>query len=202
MICGHNQFVTYDDALPCDYFFTENGWSIWGLATWKRCSGNREFPFDYADNDYIKRCLKENLNEFWYEKVSGYCDGKLVDNHVPGGEYFHAVNGVLFHRMAIMPTKNMICNVGYKGAHFDFDENKKVPIYFGAETYEIEFPLKHPKYVIDDKHFGKEYDKLLHHVKVNPVVYFFKRVRNFFRLLFTGKLISVIKRKRNPTEEK
>ncbi len=202
MICGHNPHITYDDALPNDYYFTENGWSIWGLATWKRCIENREFPFDYANNEYIKRCLKENLNDFWYEKVVGYCEGKLVDNHIPGGEYFHAVNSVLFHRMSIMPTKNMIKNIGYKGAHFDFDKKDKVPKYFGAETYEIEFPIKHPKYVVDDKYYGKEYDKLLHHVKIPPVKYFFLRVRNFFKLLFKGKLLIAIKRKLNPTEEK
>ena len=203
MICGHNPYVTYDDALPCDYYFTENGWSIWGLATWKRCAGNREYPFDYADNEYIKRCLKSNLNEFWYEKVAGYCDGKLVDNHVPGGEYFHAINSVLFHRMSIMPTKNMIKNIGYKGAHFNYDKNGKTPMYFGAEAYEIEFPIKHPKYVIDDKYYGKEYDKLLNHVKMSGPRYFVKRVKNFFNLLFKGKLMMVLKNKfKKPEEEK
>ncbi len=202
MICGHNPHVTYEDASPYDYYFTENGWSIWGLATWKRASYNREYPFDYADNEYIKRCLKDNLNDFWYKKVEGYCDGKLVDNHVPGGEYFHAVNSVLFHRLTIMPTRNMIKNIGYVGAHFDNEKQSKKKMYFGAPTYEIDFPIKHPKYVIDDKYYGREYDKLLNHVKVHPVIYFFKRIKNFFMLLFGGKLISVLKKKMYPTEER
>ncbi len=201
MICGHNPHVTYDDALPYDYYFTENGWSIWGLATWKRCMENREFPFDYADNAYIKRCLKENLNDFWYKKVEGYCDGQLVDNHVPGGEYYHAINSVLFHRLSIMPTRSMIKNVGYTGAHFDLKENSKKPTYFSKETYEIAFPIKHPKYVMDDKYYGREYDKLLGHVKVHPVKYFFRRVKNFIRLIFTGQLIKAIKNKIHSKQE-
>jgi len=75
-------------------------------------------------------------------------------------------------------------------------------MYFGAPTYEIDFPIKHPKYVIDDKYYGREYDKLLNHVKVHPVIYFFKRIKNFFMLLFGGKLISVLKKKMYPTEER
>lgn len=201
MICGHNPMVTYEDAAPNDYFFTENGWSIWGTATWKRAALPREYPLDYADNAYIKRCLKSNLNEFWYKKVEGYCDGKLVDNHVPGGEYYHAINSVLYHRLSIMPTRNMIKNIGYDGAHANVNMAKKKK-YFGAETYEIEFPIKHPKYVIDDKYFGYEYDKLLGHVRKNPIRIFFKRVVHFMKLIFTGKAVRAIKNKlRRPQQE-
>ena len=204
MICGHNPHVTYDDALPNDYYFSSNGWSIWGTAFWKRTAVQREYPFDYADNDYIKRCLKDNLNDFWYKKVEGYCNGELVDNHLPGGEYYHAVNSVLYHRVSIMPTRNMICNVGYQGAHVDFSEKDKKPKYFGAQTYEIEFPIKHPKYVVDDKYYGQEYDKLLNHAKVNFVKYFFKRIKNFVNLIYKGKALQAIKNKirPNPKEEK
>lgn len=200
MICGNNPHVTYDDAEPYDYYFTENGWSIWGTASWKRCQ-QREYPFDYADNDYIKRCLKDNLNDFWYKKVDGYCEGKLVDNHVPGGEYYHAINSVLYHRLSIMPTKNMIKNIGYKGEHFDYSKDKKLPIYFGSDTYEIEFPIKHPKYVVDDKHYGREFDKLLGHQKKNPTKVFCHRVMHFIKLIFQGKAIKAIKNKLNPKQE-
>ena len=194
MICGHNPMVTYEDAAPNDYFFSENGWSIWGTASWKRVEMQREYPFDYADNQYIKRCIESNMNEFWYKKVKGYCDGKLVDNHVPGGEYYHAVNSVLYHRLSIMPTRNMIKNIGYDGAHTSANLAKKKK-YFGAQTYEIEFPIKHPKYVIDDKYFGREYDKLIGHAKKNPVLKFFGRAGHFIKLIFTGKAVGAIKRR-------
>lgn len=202
MICGHNPHVTYEDALPNDYFFTTSGWSIWGTAFWKRTAPQREYPFDYADNAYIKRCLKDNLSDFWYKKVEGYCNGKLVNNHAPGNEYYHAINSVLYHRMSIMPTRNMICNIGYQGAHANYDPKGKKPIYLAAQTYEIDFPIKHPKYVVDDKHYGREYAKLVGHVKPNPVVYFFMRISRFFSLLFSGRLISTIRQKLRPEEEK
>ena len=202
MITGHNPFLTYDDAAPNDYFFTENGWSVWGTARWRRSEINREYPFDYADNEYIKRCIKSNMNDFWNKKVEGYCNGKLVDNHVPGGEYFCAVNSVLFHRLTIVPTKNMIKNIGYIGAHASITDIKKAPSYFGQQTFETEFPIKHPKYVIDDKYYGEKFDKLLGHEKKNPVGVFLWRVCHFIKLIFTGKAIAAVKSKFEKVEEK
>ncbi len=195
MITGNNPFGTYDAPKNQDYFFTENGWSIWGTAMWKRTVENREFPFDYADDEYVKSCLKANLTDFWYKKVDGYCKGELVDRHVPGGEYYHATNSALFHRLSIVPTKNMIKNIGYQGEHFSVENKSKEPSYMGVDTYELEFPLRHPKYIIDDKNYSDMYDKLLGHNKINPVIYFFKRVKSFVRAIFAGRIVKVLKDK-------
>ncbi len=197
MITGNNVFGTYPDAGPYDYFFTQNGWSIWGTAWWKRSAEGREFPFDYADNEYIKRCIKDNTSKFWYKKVDGYCKGKLVDNHVPGGEYFHAINSVLNHRLSIVPTKNMISNIGIQGEHAKHDKRIKTGYedLFNSKTYELEFPIKHPKYMVDDKYFAEMYAKKLGHTKKN----IFKRIRirisHAFIYLIHGEIFKVIKRK-------
>ncbi len=201
-ICGNNPFGTYDAPKDQDYFFTENGWSIWGNAFWKRTAENREFPFNYADDEYIKSCLKANLTDFWNKKAEGYCRGELVDGHVPGSEYFHAANSALYHRMSIVPTKNLIKNIGYEGEHFSLKNKSKAPSYMGVDVYELEFPLRHPKYVIDDKNYSNMYDKLLGHNKINPIIYFFKRVKSFIRALFAGKIVSVLKNKFNKRIER
>ena len=201
MICGNNTMVVYEDALPNDYFFTESGWSITGGASWKRVAEKREYPFDYADNEYIQRCLKDNLTPFWYEKVKGYCEGKLVDNHRPGGEYYHAINSVLYHRVSIVATRNMITNVGYIGEHANITDIKKAPKCLGAKAYEIEFPIKHPKYVIDDKNFSRIYAKELNLKKKNRFLFFIKRCFHFVGLVFTGKAIEAIKRKKHKKKE-
>jgi hypothetical protein len=200
MICGNNVFGTYPDAEPYDYFFTENGWSIWGIATWKRTI-DREYPLEYANNEYIKRCLKANVTEFWYKKVDGYCKGELVDNHVPGGEYFHAINSALFHRLSIVPTRNMIKNIGTVGAHVDYSGIKaeNIPSYFYLPTYEIEFPIKHPKYVIDDKVFGMKYEELLGHgMKKSKQIK--RRLKHWGSLIINGQLFKAIKRKMKKKE--
>ena len=170
MICGNNVFREYESAKPYDYFFTQNGWSIWGTATWRNRSTNRSFPFDYAKNAYIQRCLKDNLTPFWYRKVKGYSEGKLVDNHIPGGEYYHAANSALFHRLCIIPTYNLISNQGYVGENTNLKEKSlfKAPPVFNLEVFEMNFPINHPKYVINDIYFGKQYEKLLYHDVKSP----------------------------------
>lgn len=193
MITGNNVFGTYQEAEPNDYFFSETGWSIWGTATWKDRMVNTVYPFEYADDSYVAQCLKDNLSNFWYNKAKRYCDGILVDGHVPGPEYYHAVNSVLYHRLSIIPTKNMICNIGTDGAHANVakSKNSKDACFFNLPTYEIEFPIKHPEYIIDDKGYGSRYSKKLGHSQ-NSLDLFIKRLRHAFSLLFQGKLISTI----------
>lgn len=195
MICGHNVLGTYPDAEPYDYFFTQNGWSIWGIATWKKII-DREYPFEYANNEYIKRCLKENITGFWYKKADGYCRGELVDNHVPGSEYFHSINSALHHRLSIVPTRNMIKNIGFVGAHFDYSGTKSgnIPSYFNQQTYEIQFPIKHPKYVIDDKYFGEKYEKFLgHSIKKSKQIHM--RLKHWMSLIRHRQAFKAIKGK-------
>ena len=195
MIAGNNPFGTYDAPKGQDYFFTEVGWSIWGTAMWKRSLENREYPLEYADDEYIKSCLKANLTDFWYKKAKGYCNGELVDNHAPGSEYFHATNSALFHRMSIVPTKNQIKNIGYEGEHSAFKNKKKAPSYFGVETYELNFPLRHPKYVIDDKNYSNMYQKLLGHNKKGPVGKLIAKLKTVKYVVENGLLEEVIKKK-------
>lgn len=198
MITGNNPFEYYSDAEPYDYFFTENGWSVWGTACWKRTIDNREYPFDYSDSKYIRRCLNDNATWFWRKKINNYCDGKLDDNHVPGGEYYHAANSILFHRLSIVPTRNMIQNIGFDGAHFSSKSGRGSNI-LNIPVHEIDRPIRHPKYVVDDKHYSEMYEKLLNH---KPVKLFITRALNFIKLVLTGKALTVIKRKIRPEIEK
>ena len=197
MITGNNVFVEHPAALPNDYFFSEVGWSIWGTATWRDRAQDYDFPLPYESNQYIKDCLKNGLSAFWYRKVDGYCSGELVDGHEPGSEYYHAINSVLQHRMSIIPTRNMICNIGMDGAHANVTRsNKKEMSFFNQPTFEVSFPLKHPDYIIDDVAYGKMYAKKLGHPQTQAGL-FFKRVKYGIRQLLKGQLFATIKRKRS-----
>lgn len=204
MITGNNVFTTYPAAEPYDYFFSEEGWSIWGTATWRdRALLGRKYPLPYADNVYIKKCLKSNLPAFWFKKVKGYCSGELVDGHYPGGEYYQATNSVLFHRVNIIPTKNLICNIGTDGTHAHIKSKKdKDSAFFNLPTFELEFPLRHPEYIIDDKDFGRMYSQKLGHPQTEWELYWM-RAKAAIKMLFNGKLFETIKRKRaNVASEK
>lgn len=169
MICGYNPLGVYTPAAAeQDYFFSENGWAVWGTAYWKRSIGIREFPLPYKDNSYICKCLTGNLSKFWKAKAEGYIRGELVDNHVPGGEYYHAANSVLYHRVSIIPSKNMISNIGIDGAHASAAwMTAKAKRLFNSKVYELNFPMRHPDYVIDDKRYSQLYENALDHKKIS-----------------------------------
>lgn len=57
--------------------------------------------------------------------------------------------------MAIVPSVNLITNIGLTADSEHAVNNlrklsKKTQAYFNAPTYKMEFPLKHPKYVVED----------------------------------------------------
>ncbi len=196
MICGYNPLGVYAPAdAEQDYFFTENGWAIWGCAYWRRSAEGREFPLPYADSPYTARCLQENLSAFWQPKAAGYLRGELVDNHVPGSEFFHAANSVLQHRLSIVPSRNLISNIGADGTHADssvmLPEIRKL---FHSPVYELSFPLRHPRYVIDDKGYARLYEEALLHTKPG----FFTRLRRWLyiksRLLRQGRFLASFRR--------
>ncbi len=196
MITGFNHAGVYEDALPNDYFFVEAGWAIWGTAYWRRTVNNYTYPLPYAKDEYIRARLKEDLSPFDYSIAEKYMNGELAGNHVPGGEYFHAVNSVLYHRLSIVPTKNMICNVGNDGAHAQTSRvyAKRDAKLFGTPTYEIEGEIKHPEYVIDDRN----YTDIAYEVLLRGDKYKYKRlwlkIRRAFELMFSGKLLAKVKK--------
>ena len=157
---------------------------------------NCVFPLPYSEDKYIMERLRENLSPFWYQKATGYASGNLVDRHVPGDEYFFGVNGALYHRLNIIPTKNLICNIGVAGTHSgDFgkmsSDTKKL---FFSETYEIQFPMHELQYVIDDKEFGKEYEKALSHNKKPWFLTPFLFVKKVFSAIRRGEFFDAVKR--------
>ena len=60
--------------------------------------------------------------------------------------------------LTIVPSKNMISNIGISSEATHGADNiklitKNVQKAFYAQTYEIDFPLHHPKYVLEDKRY-------------------------------------------------
>lgn len=201
-ICGNNVLTEYKDAEPYDYFFSEIGWSIWGIATWRRAWNDNVFPLEYADNKYIKKCMLDNMTPFWYKKVFHYTKGELYENHEPGDEFFYMTNCVLQHRLSIIPTKNMISNCGTEGEHAAKGDKCwfKGPDVYNLPTFEIG-KISHPLYVIDDKKFGKLYSAKLQHDRYGMKGAIYKFCR-FFDLFLHGELINRIKSDKNRKVEK
>lgn len=137
-----------------DYFFTSCTTS-WGWASWSRVVLNWDPQFSVLDSkeyagllsDYIKQ--KKHMKNFM-TYVEYY-----KDNNIPCFEPMMMINHYLNSSLMILPTKNMVNNIGVTGnaTHFGGDINLLPKGYrkiFKMNRYEMNGKIKHPKYIIEN----------------------------------------------------
>ena len=80
---------------------------------------------------------------------------------------------------AIVSVKNMISNIGVtEGSTHNIDDIRKLPKgirwIFNMKRYELEFPLKYPKYVMENKEYRrKTFSKMARNSKIKQ---FYRKV--------------------------
>lgn len=212
-ICKVNglNYQEVSDKIANSYFFSIAG-SSWGVATWKRVFDGRYHDFDYSRDAHILKLLKKDkkISREYYKQMLAYPKIKSYGGHPPGTEFFFASCPFLQHQLNIIPAINMIRNVGYvNSTHADdiYLMPKGIRKIFHLKSYEIDFPLSHPKYVLPDTEYEKYVNRLyaVHH----PVINMYRKAERAARLLFSGnrkrlmiKLRQNIARKRNILIEK
>ncbi len=153
MIAGFNtDEVTAD--VPYDYFFT-SFMSIWGWASWRRVAQRWEADYAFMRDPF-------NLGQLEaMAKARDYRNNMLKmfrDHSQSGKEYFETIywaDMILNSGLSVMPTKNLVSNIGLMADSTHFSaELKTTPRQlrriFTMPRYELQFPLRHPKYVIEN----------------------------------------------------
>jgi len=163
MIAGFNTDEETKDC-PYDYFFTST-FSIWGWASWKRIADRWNDSYDFIHDKYEMTQLSALAKKRNYRSSML----KMFHDHSTSGKaYFETIywsDMILNSGLAIMPSKNMISNVGFlgDGTHYSTQLNlmpKRLRKMFTMKRYEIEFPIKHPKYVIDNVEYKERLYKI------------------------------------------
>ena len=162
-----------------DYFFCERG-AIWALASWKRSYEARDPSHKYGKDPYTMSLLKERTKhvKYMYKTIEGYAKNPLYGNHAAGGEFYNRFAVYSQNQLYIVPKYNMMCNIGCTPDAAHADEYNLMPRavkkLFNMKTYELEFPLKHPEYVIPDQNYRRCEDKTLG--RGYPMLRFFRRI--------------------------
>ena len=154
MIAGFNTDEVTPDV-PDDYFFT-TVFSIWGWASWRRVIDQWDGRYSFLDDEYNMHQLRQLTKERRYrDTMLRMC----YDHRALGKEYYESIFWACMmfnHGLAIMPTKNLINNLGvtaggsthYAGSLETMP--KRLRRLFTMQRYELDFPLKHPRYVIEN----------------------------------------------------
>lgn len=193
-ICGMNHLGRCENV-SSDYFFSRQG-SIWGTATWKRTVQMRDREFEYGKDPYVMTLLKQRTryNKIFWKRVNGYLKNLHFEGHVAGGEFFHEFAMYGQNQLQIIPKVNMISNIGCTEDSAHADDFKVLPKgfrkIFNMKTYEMEFPIKHAKFVIPDVEYEKKRNRIMGYN--TPMVSMYRKFERGFRKLLQGDIKYII----------
>lgn len=164
MIAGfNNEEITAN--MPYDYFFSTT-FSIWGWASWKRVVDKWDEHYTFLDDKFNMNQLKSIIKERKYRNDFVY----MCQRHREQGKAFYETifwASMLFSSgLAIVPSKNMINNLGATAdsTHFAGSVHTLPKGYrriFTMKRHEVEFPLRHPKYIIENVDYRKRVYKIM-----------------------------------------
>lgn len=163
IICGMNHLGDSNEN-PYSYLFTTSG-SIWGWASWRRVIDKWEEHYDFMNDHYALSLLKGKLGSKAFNSFY-----KLVKKHKNSNKAHYetilGANAILNSGLNIVPSKNMISNVGIANeSTHSVSSISKLPKgirrVFYMKIYELDFPLNHPKYIIEDVEYKKRIDRIM-----------------------------------------
>lgn len=157
LISGTNQMGKWEKG-GYSYHFSKFG-GIWGWASWKRAWDFYEYDIKDWNDENLKRLLKNRLNIFQFISRKTIYDQITNKNaEFSSWAYQWGFSRIIQSGLAISPSVNLITNIG---AGADATNTKKKSKVSNLKSYKMEFPLKHPPYMIaDDEYDKKIYNKL------------------------------------------
>lgn len=160
-ICGMNQVK----SLKCDdsYFFSSVG-SVWGWASWKRVADTWDDNYTFLDDNNAMRLMRNYRTDKMYPAYEKVCFGHRAEG-VPHWETIQTFARYFNSQLNITPSKNLVKNIGLgeDSTHSNTSLEcipKQIREVFYCDAEKLEFPLKHPKYVIDNAEYKKELFKI------------------------------------------
>ena len=149
MIAGFNS-----DGVPDDYFFT-SVFSIWGWASWRRVVDQWDEHYTFLDDPYAMQQLTNLVRQ---RRFRTDFIPMCRDHRASGKAFYETIfwaSMLLNNGLAIMPTRNLINNMGVTtdSTHFTSSLDtipRRLRRMFTMKRYELQFPLRHPRYVIEN----------------------------------------------------
>ena len=161
-ICGMCQVDVFD-GYPYDYTFASFG-SVWGWATWKRVADLWDEHYSYLDDPYLMNLYLARKGEKG-DKAYLELTKQFKHEGIAHWEQIQTFARVLNSQICIIPTTNLIHNIGIgeDSTHSKTSESsvtKKHRDLFYRESKEMNFPLRHPQYVMLNRLYESKYQKM------------------------------------------
>lgn len=164
MISGFN-FEEKSNNIPYDYFFS-TVFSIWGWASWRRVVKHWEIGYPVVDDSFNMRQLESLVKEHQGRKEMLDKLKKHKKANKPIYESLFWTYNTLNSGLAVTPTVNLISNtaVSEESAHFQLSLKtmpRRMRQLLTMSTFDLTFPLRHPKYVIENVEYKQRASKIM-----------------------------------------
>ena len=152
MIAGFNSDEVTPDV-PDDYFFT-TVFSIWGWASWRRVIDQWDSHYTFLDDSHTM----QQVRDLWKLRLYRPHLLDMCYHHRDSGkEYYETIflmSLVLNHQLAIMPTRNLVNNLGATpdSTHYAANLNTipaRLRRMYTMKRHDLQFPLRHPAHIIE-----------------------------------------------------
>lgn len=178
MICGLNHMNEYNES-PYSYVFTKSG-AITGLALWKRVIDQWDGNYSFLTDPFAIRLIKDYMGKKPGKKFINIC----INHKNSGKAHYESIlasSSILNNGLNIAPCRNLISNIGVvpNATHGPYSVKflpKGIRGIFFMKTNELEFPLKHPKYVIEDTNYKAKVDRII--ANGFPLVQLYRRIES------------------------
>lgn len=205
-ITGVNLCGVWEDT-PDDYFFARVPASS-GIATWRRSYEAQDRKLSYGQNPYAMAHIGRDLPWYLKKQFQSFAKTGTYANHGPGFEFYTRHAEYLQNKLIIVAKYNQIANngVGVGSTHTAKTMSampKRLHKLYGMQTYEYEFPLKHPAFIFPDTKFEREREKQLG--VASRAQSFFSTIERSIRLIFAGdgrKVLAGFRKRIKNTVEK
>lgn len=179
-ICGQTLYGGIPDK-RYSYFFSRSG-SSWGWATWKRTADAWQTDYAFLKDDYYLDLGRKRFGNSRY-KTSVKTAKMRADEGIPYWEHIVGFNTTLNSGLVIYPTVNMIENVGTSVNATHAPDNiaelpRDIQLMFTTRAEEIDFPLRHPPYIIEDYHY---FDNMMRYIHPSFVRKIRRKVEHIIR---------------------
>ena len=156
-----NAVVAEDGKVQNDSYFFTRSFSIWGWASWSRVVLNWEGDYAFLKDEARLSLLRQKVKQYGQRNDMV----QMCHNHMATGkEYYESIFWaymLLHDGLAIMPSRNLINNIGMDGGtHYSAQLDllpKRMRWQFEMPRYELAFPLVHPSSVVEDATYQREY---------------------------------------------
>lgn len=152
MISGNNQLNNWKRGEYSYHFSKFGGIGAW--ASWKRAWKYFDIEISNWKDETIKTLLKNKLNNYeFYSRKLAY--DKLYNNseNTTAWDYQWGFARLMQSGLAISPSCNLICNIGFGP---DATHSTTISKVINLKAQNMEFPLKHPSFVIADNEYDKK----------------------------------------------